>query len=126
MRQIPRSRDVGNVRARNMRSVPTTRTGPATVWREDQRLCCAVGFGAQNTTFCTAGQRPHADLQSAQNGGYRVSRDRQAVTVCNEMPVPELASQVSRGPVPADRSRHGERHHGIVIIGRGLRSSLSP
>jgi len=35
--------------------------GPATVWREDQRLCCAIGFGAQNTTFCAAGQRPHAD-----------------------------------------------------------------
>ncbi len=84
-----------------MRSVPTTRTGPATVWREDQRLCCAVGFGAQNTTFCTAGQRPHADLQSAQNGGYRVSRDRQAVTVCNEMPVPGAG----KSGVPRGRSR---------------------
>jgi hypothetical protein len=46
----------------------TARTGPATVWREDQRLCRAIGFGAQNTTFCTAGQRPHADPPSAHNG----------------------------------------------------------
>ena len=38
----------------------TARTGLATIWREDQRLRCAIGFGVQNTTFCTAGQRPHA------------------------------------------------------------------
>ncbi len=35
--------DVGSVRAWNIRSFSTARTGPATVWREDQRLCCAIG-----------------------------------------------------------------------------------
>jgi hypothetical protein len=65
-----RRADVGNVRAWNIRSVSTARTGPATIWREDQRLRCAIGFGVQNTTFCTAGQRPHADPPSAHNGGY--------------------------------------------------------
>ena len=33
----------------------TARTGLATIWRDDQRLRCAIGFGVQNTTFCTAG-----------------------------------------------------------------------
>ena len=42
-----------------------------TVWREDQRLCCAVGFGAQNTTFCMAGQRSHADPRPAPNQAAR-------------------------------------------------------
>jgi len=27
-------------------------------------------LGAQNTTFCTAGQRPHADPPSEHNGSY--------------------------------------------------------
>jgi hypothetical protein len=60
-----------------------------------------------------------------QNGGYRVSRDPKPSPSATKCQCPELASQVSRGPVPADRSRHGEHHYGIVIIGQGLRSSLS-
>jgi hypothetical protein len=55
-----------------------------------------------------------------------MSRDRQAVTVCNEMPAPGAGkSRVPRAAVPVDRSRHGERHRGIVITAQGLRSSLS-
>jgi hypothetical protein len=56
---------------------------------------------------------------------HRVSRDPKPSPSATKCQCPELASQVSRGPVPADRSRHGEHHYGIVIIGQGLRSSLS-
>jgi hypothetical protein len=52
------------------------------------------------------------------NGGYRVPRDRRAVTICNDPHVPGLPSQVPGEPVPADRSRRGAHHHVIVNIAR--------
>jgi hypothetical protein len=32
--------------------VAATCTGPITVRKDDQRLCCAINFATQNTTFC--------------------------------------------------------------------------
>jgi hypothetical protein len=49
----------------------SARTRPDDRLEEDQRLCCAVGFGAQNTTFCMAGQRSHADPRPAPTAARR-------------------------------------------------------
>ena len=59
-------------------------------------------------------------------GGYRVPRDRRAVTTCNEPHVPGAAESGARQqPVPADRSRRGGHHHVIVNIVGGYCSASS-
>jgi hypothetical protein len=52
-----------------MRSVSTAHTGPITVRREDQRLCCAIGFGAQNTTICMSASDRLGGAGLRHNGG---------------------------------------------------------
>jgi hypothetical protein len=69
-----------------MRSVSTARTGPATVWREDQRLCCAIGFGAQNTVL-------HAWTAPARGPTVRASGGSRAMAATSDRHAARLAFQ---------------------------------
>ena len=63
---------------------------------------------------------------TAPNGGYFVSCDGRAVTVCNEdASARGRQSEVPGEPVAASRSRCGERRRVIVNTVRGLRSGPS-
>jgi hypothetical protein len=45
-----------------------------------------VRGGAQIIRICTAAGLPGLDRAAAHNGGYRMSRDHAAITVCDDGP----------------------------------------
>ena len=58
------------------------------------------------------------------NGGYRMSRDRRAVTVGNELQCPGLAGQTFSGSTPSDQEPSREHQRVTASILRG--TTLKP
>jgi hypothetical protein len=87
------------------------------VWRHASRLTPGITRWPGTAVIkITCPARPHNALvrcglcddlrrPPSRPGGYRVSCDRRAVTVCGETPVPGAGRSGGSGPIPAGRSR---------------------